>query len=294
MPLELGSWILYGLASAWGLATADAIIKRTFTQFSPYGMSLLRLLYTVPLLSLGWWWVQVPELSWPFFLTVAAALPLETAANLAYMRALQLAPLSLCAPMLAFTPVFLIGSGWLILGETLSLWGILGISCIAGGSYLLQLQEWRRGWLAPLTGLWHTAGPRWMLAAALLYAFTSALGKKAVLYSSPAFFGLFYPTAFGLLLAAGAPWTTIRLGELLHCRPWWGVAMGAAMAVSIMSHFYGISLAPAAYLIAVKRTSLLFSVLYGGLWLAEGHLVSRLAGALVMFIGVVLITLGGN
>lgn len=294
MILETGSWVVYGLASAWGLATADAILKRTFTQLSPYGMSLLRLVYTVPLLSVGWFWVRIPELPAAFFLTVAAALPLEVAANLCYMQALKLAPLSLCAPMLAFTPVFLIGSGWLILGETLTLRGLLGIALITVGSYLLQLPEWRRGWLKPLAALWQQAGSRWMLGAALLYAFTSALGKKAVLLSDPVFFGLFYPTAFGLLLAVASPWTTVRLPALFQLRPWWGLAMGGAMALSILSHFQGISLAPAAYLIAVKRTSMLFSVLYGGLWLAEGHLPARLTGALVMITGVGLLTLGSG
>lgn len=293
MIWDHGGWVLYGLASAWGVATADAISKRTFTHLTPFGMSLLRLLYTVPLLSLGWWWVALPALSWPFFLTVAAALPLETAANLCYMRALKLAPLSLCAPLLAFTPVFLIGSGWLVLGERLAPGGIGGIFCLTLGSYLLQLQEWRRGWLAPLTALWRAAGPRWMLAAAALYSLTSALGKKAVLYSSPVFFGLFYPSAFGLVLLSAAPWSQTRVGDLLRQRPLWGLVAGAAMALSILCHFQGISLAPAAYLIAVKRTSLLFSVLYGGLWLAEGHLYSRLAGALVMLAGVVWLSWSG-
>jgi uncharacterized membrane protein len=66
------------------------------------------------------------------------------------------------------------------------------------------------------------------------------------------------------------------------------------MAASILCHFHGIEQAPAAYLIAVKRTSLLFSVLYGGLWLGEGQLASRLAGAAVMMAGVILISLWGS
>ena len=70
--------------------------------------------------------------------------------------------------------------------------------------------------------------------------------------------------------------------------------MGCCMAASILCHFHGISLAPAAYLIAVKRTSLLFSVLYGGLWLQEGEFSNRLTGAGFMVLGVILITIWGN
>jgi drug/metabolite transporter (DMT)-like permease len=286
-------WFLWGLGSALGLATSDALLKRHFTYLSPYGMTLVRLGYTVVILTAGWWWTTVPELSCTFLMIVAVALPLEAAAGLLYMRALKTAPLSVCAPMMAFTPIFLIVTGWLVLGEALSFWGIAGISGIALGSYLLHLQERQSGWFAPLTALWRLPGPRWMFLAAALYAVTSALGKLAVLSSSPTFFGLFYPTIFSGFMAAGYPWSS-RPGLLLIQRPLWGLLIGVCMTISIMCHFQGISLAPAAYLIALKRTSLLFSVLYGGLWLGEGQFTSRLFGAGCMLLGVLVVTLWGN
>jgi drug/metabolite transporter (DMT)-like permease len=132
-----------------------------------------------------------------------------------------------------------------------------------------------------------------MLMAAGLYAITSALGKLAVLYSAPTFFGLFYPTVFSGFMLAGYPWSS-RPGLQLKRRPLWGLLVGCCMAASILCHFHGISLAPAAYLIAVKRTSLLFGVLYGSLWLGEGHLLARLTGAGCMVAGLILITVWGN
>ncbi len=285
-------WLLWGLGSALGLATADALIKRYFSHLTPYGMILVRLGYTVPILSLGWLWTPRPELGPVFFLAVAVALPLEVAASLLYMRALQSAPLSLCAPMMAFTPLFLILTGRLLLGESLQIWGVLGIGGIVVGSYLLNLPEQRQGWLAPWTALWQQPGPRWMLLAAGLYAVTSALGKLAVVQSSPTFFGLFYPTVLGGVMLAGYPWSS-RPGPQLWHRPGWGLLLGVCLAGSILCHYHGIQEAPAAYLIAVKRTSLLFSVLYGGLWLGEEHLAARILGGAVMAAGVILISLWG-
>ncbi|AEB09899.1 protein of unknown function DUF6 transmembrane [Desulfobacca acetoxidans DSM 11109] len=287
-------WVLYGLGAALGLASSDALMKRWFSDLSPYGMTLLRLLYTVAILSVGWWWTPVPDLSWQFFLAVAAALPLEAGANLLYMRALRSTPLSVCAPMMAFTPLFLIGAGWLLLGEKLNFWGILGIVGIVWGSYLINIQEQRRGWLAPWSALWRLPGPRWMLMAAVLYSITSALGKIAVLYSSPTFFGLFYPTVFGGAMLAGYPWSSSKPGRMLLKRPIWGLLVGFCLAVSILCHFHGIKLAPVAYLIAVKRLSLLFSVLYGGFFFREEHFGARFAGASCMTAGVVLITGWGS
>ncbi len=285
-------WLLWGLGSALGLATADALLKRFFTHLTPYGMILVRLGYAVPILSLGWLWTPLPAFGPTFFVAVAAALPLEVAASLLYMRALKTAPLSLCAPMMAFTPVLLILTGWLLLREALNLWGILGIAGIALGSYLLNLPEHRQGWLAPWTALWRLPGPRWMLMAAGLYAVTSALGKLAVMQSSPTFFGLFYPTALNGIMLASYPWSS-KPGRRLLQRPGCGLLVGVCLAGSILCHYHGIQQAPAAYLIAVKRTSLLFSVLYGGLWLGEEHCSARALGATCMVVGVILISLWG-
>jgi drug/metabolite transporter (DMT)-like permease len=286
-------WIIWGLGSALGLATADVLMKRFFTGLSPYGMVLVRLGYTVPILSIGWWWTKVPDVSREFLMVVGAALPIEAAATLCYMQALKTAPLSVCAPIMAYTPLFLIVTGWLLLQEALNFWGLAGVMSIVLGSYFLNLNGRGQGWLAPWAVFRQVPGTRWMLLAAGLFAITSALGKLAVLYSAPTFFGLFYPTIFSGFMLAGYPWSS-RPGIQLRRRPLWGFLMGCCMATSILCHFHGISLAPAAYLIAVKRTSLLFSVLYGGLWLQEGEFSNRLTGSGFMLLGVILITIWGN
>jgi len=41
-------------------------------------------------------------------------------------------------------------------------------------------------------------------------------------------------------------------------------------------------------MIAVKRTSLLFGLAYGSWWFGEGEMAQRLAGTVVMLIGVAL------
>jgi uncharacterized membrane protein len=58
------------------------------------------------------------------------------------------------------------------------------------------------------------------------------------------------------------------------------------VAVSIFSHWVAISQVQAAYMIALKRTSLLFGVLYGAFWFKEEKIRERLIGAGLMLIGV--------
>jgi drug/metabolite transporter (DMT)-like permease len=73
-----------------------------------------------------------------------------------------------------------------------------------------------------------------------------------------------------------------------------GLLVGAAVAGEIICHVYGMSLAPAAYLIGVKRLNILFSVILGGLVLRERPWLPRLAAALLMVAGVALIALRGS
>ncbi len=66
------------------------------------------------------------------------------------------------------------------------------------------------------------------------------------------------------------------------------------MAGEILCHVFGMSLAPAAYLIGVKRMSILFSVILGGLLLRERPFLPRLVAAVLMVTGVALIAFRGS
>ncbi len=72
---------------------------------------------------------------------------------------------------------------------------------------------------------------------------------------------------------------------------WW--AVGLAQTIMVLSHMWAINLITAAYMIAVKRTSLIFSVIYGKLIFKEKEITQRLAGASLMVLGVGLIVLAG-
>jgi drug/metabolite transporter (DMT)-like permease len=66
-------------------------------------------------------------------------LTLETLAFYGYRQALKEIPLSLSLPFLAFTPAFIVLNGWMLLGETVSLTGLLGIFLIMAGLYCLNI-----------------------------------------------------------------------------------------------------------------------------------------------------------
>ena len=198
---------------------------------------------------------------------------------LLYMRALKLCHLSLCIPFLAFTPVFLILTGWLLLGEGLNLWGVTGTLMIAGGSYILGLgvdTAGQVGIFAPLKALAREPGARLMFMVAAIYSLTAALFKLAILHSDPDFFGVAYPLILIVLLVVRLSLEPGPVRPSFKAHYGWWLVMGFCFALSIITLANGLKLAPAAYLIAVKRMSLLMSVTLGGLWLQERPFLPRL------------------
>ena len=135
------TWFVLSLVSALGLATADALTKRFFSDLSPYRMAVVRSLAVAPWMILALLFLPSAVPDRTFWLAIAAALPLELSAYFLYMRALKLSPLSLSLPFLAFTPVFMILTGRFILDESITPGGSLGIGFIAGKARLFGPAE---------------------------------------------------------------------------------------------------------------------------------------------------------
>ncbi len=224
-----------------------------------------------------------------YFLSMAAALPLELLALYLYMKAIKVSPLSLTLPFLAFTPVFMILTGRLLLGERLSPWGVLGIFLIVIGAYCINLSHIRSGFFAPLKAIMKEPGSWMMLIASFIYSITSVIGKLGILHSNPYFFATTYFTALMILIVLLAPFVHDFHARSLIRSPLKGMIVGLITGVEIFSHVLAISQIQAAYMIAIKRTSIIYGVLYGAWLFKEEKIGERLFGAVIMIGGVCII-----
>jgi drug/metabolite transporter (DMT)-like permease len=284
------SWFSLSLLAALSLATSDALTKRFFSNLSPLMMGIIRLGYALPWLLAALFFIPwvIPDTT--FWFCIAIGLPLEALAFYCYMKALKISPLSLTVPFLAFTPGFIILTGWIILGEEISPGGFYGIILIIVGAYFLNLSKTRYGLLAPLMAIFREPGSRLMLLVSFIYAFTSTIGKLAIIHSNPYFFGITYNMALAMLMTLFLPAAAnAEPVKNLVRRPLIGLILGALVATTIFSHMLAISMTNVAYMISLKRTSLLFGVLYGALWFKEEKITERLTGAIIMITGVFLI-----
>lgn len=279
-------WFPLSLLSAFSLATTDALTKRFFGNLSPYEMGTIRLIYTVPWLIGSFFFISLVKPDKIYFLSLAVGLPLEILALYFYMKAIKISPLSLTLPFLAFTPAFIILTGRIFLGETLGLWGILGISLIVMGSYCLNLSHIGSGFFAPFKAIIREQGSKIMLLVSFIYSITSVIGKLGILHSNPCFFGITYFIALTILMTAFTTFIQKSSISSLISSPFKGAILGLIHAIMIFSHVLAISLVQVAYMISLKRTSLLFAVLYGAYLFKEEKIRERLLGTIIMIAGV--------
>lgn len=290
-------WFYLSLLCAFSLATSDALVKKALAAgHNDYLVAWLRLLWSLPVLLGFYLLTPSPAPPGDFYRVALLALPLELVAMLLYVKALKHSPLGLTLPFLSLTPVFLLIVPTLLLGERLTWSGGLGVVLIAVGGYSLHLRQLRQGVLMPLKSIWHERGSRYMIAVALLYSFTATLSKQAIVLSTPMRFAAFYFPLLAVLMAPLALWQLRGRfnGSELRRVARATLLPGLLFAAMLVSHMYAVNLVNVAYMISVKRLSLVIGVIYGHLLFAEAGLAERLFGTTLMVGGVALILLGGS
>ncbi|TAN39566.1 MAG: EamA/RhaT family transporter [Nitrospirae bacterium] len=285
------TWVLLALLSAFSLATSDALAKRTLSASNEYLVALFRLLFSLPLLLVTLISIPVPSLDREFYMAYGLALPIELITVVLYIKALKESPLSLSLPFLALTPVFLIFFSYFILGERVSSQGAAGIVMIAAGGYLLTAAGPGKGILEPFRAIGRERGILYMTGVALLYALTSSLGKRAIEHSSPLFFGAVYFVGLSILfLPIGLLRGRSDLRQFLATGRYKEQLLpGIFYGVMVLSHMAAMKLTKVAYMVSVKRSSLLMGILYGYFMFREDNIRGRFLGGLLMLSGFVMV-----
>lgn len=218
---------------------------------------------------------------------LALAVPAHFAYQLALVGALKHGDLSLVFPVMRGSAPLLTGiAAWLLLGETLSPVGILGLVIATAAVIAFVLP--RRG-----TRLFDHPDRRALLFAAgtaigiALYNVTDARGVR--LAPSPFTFiaWLFLLDCIGL---AGLALVRRRgrLARTIAARWRYGVAGAALSILSYGAALYAFTLVEAAKVSAIRETAVVFAALFGAVILREGLGARRIAAALVLAAGLAL------
>lgn len=278
------------MSCAFFAASADALSKKSLLESNEYLIAWVRIGFAGPFLLLLLPFIEIPRIDIHFFVAILILLPLETIALILYMKAIKISPLSITLPFLALSPIFMIFTSNLILGERLGKFGMAGIVLTAVGAYLLNVRTTRKGILEPFKAIRRERGSLYMIIVAFIYSITSNLGKMAVLHSSPLFFAATYLPILSVLFFPILVWKNQgKMKQLFSHAILFGL-IGFAIALATITHFLAVNLAEVAYVISVKRMSLLFGIMYGAFWFKETNVMERLIGGFVMILGVIIIT----
>ncbi|MBU0597449.1 DMT family transporter [Patescibacteria group bacterium] len=282
-------WFLFSIVTALAVAAQDVVSKRGLRHTNEYLIAwasrFFALILLLPLLLID----GIPQIGDQFVLALVVSGILNVIVTILYLKAIKHSPLSLASPMLTMTPLFLLITSPLIIGELPGWLGIGGIVFIVVGSYFLNIKKIQSGFLGPFKALFKEKGVRYMLGVAAIWSITANFDKIGIQNSSV----IFWPVAAYLVVAAIlTPIMLVkarkdlyqikeRIGTILPIGLLWGVMIIFQMAA--------VNLTLVVYVISIKRTSAIFSVLGGILFFREKGLKERLLGAMFMMIGVILI-----
>lgn len=256
-----------------------------------YLVSWVLMTFSLPLLFAAVCISGIPKIGPQYLYALFIHGTLNTLAIILYMRAIKSSDLSITVPMVAFTPLFLLITSPILVGEFPSAAGLLGVILIVAGSYLLHLRQISRGFFMPFKALFEQPGPRYMMLVAFIWSITANFDKIGVCNSSPFFWSFSLAAFMSLLMLPVALYHTPRFFYILKKNIPCLLPIGLFQGCAMIFHMLALQLTLVAYVVAIKRTSTAISVGWGALFFKEKNIREKLLGVLIMLSGVTLIAL---
>ncbi len=290
-------WIFFSFLAAALETVRDVLGKKSSQKTDEYitafGIQFFGMLLLIPIILI----VGIPEvkpLFWRALVGAAITIPLG---NILYMRAVKLSPISSVVPMLAFNPFFTAILAFFFEGRLPGLLGWIGLVVVGVGLYSLRLSQdvLQQGWLAPFSKIKDEPGMMAMLGVALVWSVGANIGKILVSNSSPLF-----STFVGLAVGSITLFVILALKVKFKLKPTIGLVkdnlldlgvLGVGASLSNLAMNMALSQGFTPYVIAIKRTNMVFSSIASKIFFKEKLTKNKILGILLMFSGLVLIIL---
>lgn len=285
------TWFVFAFLTALFRSFTDVAGKSTLKNMDEYIVAWSLFLFALPFFGALLFFTEIPEIGEKFWIALLVGGGLNVITNLLYMRAIKISDLSITIPLITFTPLFMLITSPIIIGEFPNIFGIAGIVLIVSGSYILNFKEKKKGYLAPFKALLKEKGPRLMLLVAFIWSITANLDKIGIENSSI----FFWPIAVNTFITIGFIPVVLSKSKdnTKQIRKNYKALLpvGLFHGMMIVFQMIAVSMTLVAYVISIKRTSAVLSVIFGSVFFKEKGLKERLTGSIIMIIGVVLITL---
>jgi len=283
-------WLVLVLFTALFTSLTDVFSRKIVHRVDVTIIAWAWPFFSLPFLYLSLCFQRPVDIQPVFWLALLSSCIILTIATLFYVKAIKSSDLSLTIPMLTLTPLFMLFTSPLILQESPRPLGKAGIILIVLGSYVMHIRSQQRGFWSPFKNLLTTPGPRYMLVVAFLYSIGGNIDKIGIRNSSP----LIWPAALNTALAFSLSLIMLKKTKniIQQIQTGWIflVLIGLVIALANICLMYALRLTLVPYIIAVKRTSVIMSSLFGFIIFKEKGMKQRLLGAALMVLGVFIIS----
>ncbi|CAH0480487.1 unnamed protein product [Peronospora belbahrii] len=261
-------------------ALCDPMRKYLTKSMDPFMIVAMRGMIQVPLFVL--WAIldsngHLPQLNGLYWTSVCISGGINIITSYLYNRAIQISTLSATVPFLSFTPAFLVIVAFVVLGEVPTISGMLGVS------------------IATLGGFWLQGAKDINTSKDLI---SNAFDKIGVQNSTPLVYG-----ATIQIIVAGGSYILQKMrvgGEEVYLPigqqpkiPWKFVILtGITSVVAYYINLVATQHLEVSYVIAIKRSGCIWSVLMGRFLFRERDLRKKFPSILLMVLGVCCIVVG--
>jgi len=283
-PIALALLLVAALLHAgWNLFVKRAGEKQVFTW---WGLVVGSVCFA-PLLLMS---QSFPLRIWPYVIFSALV---EGAYYIILTRAYEHGDFSLVYPMArGAAPAFLVVWAVLFLGERPGPAGFVGLALLVLGLVIVGGNTW---WSLRKTTALRTSGIVLALSVALCISIYSAIDGAAVHIVAPLPYTVLVISLSTVFIT---PVILVRYGGRAAVAEWranWFriVIVGILMMLSYMLVLQTYAIAHVSYAGAIREISVVFAAFIGWRWLGEDFGLLRLLGASVIFVGILVIAIGG-
>ncbi|MBW1644271.1 MAG: EamA family transporter [Deltaproteobacteria bacterium] len=209
-------------------------------------------------------------------------------------KSLEKGDLSLVYPIMRSSPALVLVLSITLLGEEVSLFGVLGILLVAFGVYTINMKRISVLELyRPIKAARSDRATQFALMTLFSVAAYSVIDKIAVEQMNAVIFTYLYPW-FSMLLYSFYIHRVKHKGEL---RKEWAVDKKIILACGFLSIFgyflilIAFTMERVSYIVGLRQLSIVFAVFLGGQVLKEKNRIIRFSAALIIFLGAYLIAI---
>ena len=283
------------------LSISAAFFKATKSILNKYAVELVNeftvswairfvsvFIFAVFLLSFRNVYVPSSNVFWWALLVNSIGLSMTT---ILISKAFQKSDISVISPILGLVPIAVVFPAIILLQETPSRLSGIGIVLVSIGIYLLHYDK-TTSIFKPVLRLRDDTGVQLVVIALAIISILPSIDKIGIQNSSPIIWVFSTHIVTALILFIVALYFDEQFSNSVE-RNWKLLCvLGTASAMIWIVQAYAYTMLNVSYVQAIKRGSILISILVGGLIFNEQNYCERLVGGGIIFCGIVLVVIG--